>query len=74
MVHVHRLALERGRTAREARDVITGLISHYGQGGAISGNEPDGESYDSAYFILDENETWLVETTEFYWAARQITG
>jgi len=46
-----RLALERGRTAREALDVITGLLAEYGQGGNCGFKHPT--YYHNSFLIAD---------------------
>lgn len=48
--HLMKLALERGKTAREAIDVITSLVAEYGYGS-------EGESFS----IIDPNEAWILE-------------
>ncbi|OQX74409.1 MAG: hypothetical protein B6D61_11650 [Bacteroidetes bacterium 4484_249] len=48
--HLMKLALERGKTAREAIDVITGLVKEYGYGS-------EGESIS----IIDPDEAWILE-------------
>lgn len=48
--HLMDLALQRAKTAREAIDVITGLVEDYGYGS-------EGESFS----IADPNEVWLLE-------------
>jgi secernin len=63
-----RLALERGRTAREALEVIATLIESYGQGGAAMA--PDGAGYHNAFLLADPEEAWILETSNRRWAAR----
>lgn len=48
--HLMRLALERSETAREAVEVITGLVDKYGYGS-------EGESFS----IIDPEEAWILE-------------
>lgn len=64
-----RLALERSRTAREAVEVIAGLIERYGQGGPAFG--PDKAGYHNSFTVADPMGVWLLETTGRRWAARQ---
>jgi len=67
-----RLGLERGRTAREALDVITTLIERYGQfGSGLPGAGLEG-AYDNSFIIADAREAWVLETAGRRWAAKKI--
>jgi len=66
-----RLGLERGRTAREALEVIAALLETHGQGGAALG--PDAAGYHNAFALADPSSCWLLETSGRHWAARQVT-
>ncbi len=66
-----RLGLERGSTAAEAKDVITGLLERHGQGGvAVKGTK---RSYHNSFIIADGTEAWVLETSGRHWAARRTT-
>jgi secernin len=64
-----RLALERGRSAREALEVIATLIEYYGQGGSADGPGTDG--YHNGFLLADAEEAWILETSNRHWAARR---
>lgn len=67
-----RLGLERGETARQALDVITGLLETYGQGGpALPGTET---GYHNSFLIADPAGAWILETSGRRWAAKQVHG
>ena len=66
-----RLGLERGRTAREALEVIAGLIEVHGQGGPALA--PGGAGYHNAFALADPDEAWLMQTSGRRWAARRAT-
>jgi len=65
-----RLALERGRTAREALDVITGLLAQYGQGGNCGFQHAT--YYHNSFLIADPHSAWALETAGPHWAAEQV--
>ncbi len=65
-----RLGLERGRTAREALEVIATLIETHGQGGAALA--PDAGGYHNSFLLADPDEAWLLETSNRRWAARRM--
>jgi len=65
-----RLGLERGRTAREALEVMATLIETHGQGGAAFG--PGKAGYHNGFLIADPDETWILQTSNRRWAARRI--
>jgi dipeptidase len=65
-----RLALERAATAREALDVITGLLSQYGQAGNCGFSHPF--TYDNSYLLADPHEAWVLETAGREWAAVKV--
>lgn len=67
-----RLALERAATARQAVEVIAGLLSEYGQGG--NHGLFHSFSYHSSFLMADPDEAWLLETAGRHWAARQVRG
>jgi secernin len=65
-----RLGLERGRDAREALEIIAGLIETHGQGGAAMA--PDGGGYHNSFLIADPEAAWMMETSGRRWAARPV--
>ena len=64
-----RLGIERGRTAAHAVDVMTSLISKYGQG-KFEGVEVG--SYDNSFIVADPREAYVVETAGREWAVKRV--
>jgi len=64
-----RLGLERGRSAREALEVIAALLEKHGQGGPALA--PDAAGYHNAFVLADPAESWLLETSNRRWGARR---
>jgi len=65
-----RLALERGRSARAALEVVAGLVERHGQGGAALA--PEGAGYHNSFVLADASQAWLLETSNRRWAARPL--
>jgi dipeptidase len=65
-----RLGLERGRTAGEAKRVITGLLERHGQGG--SAQHGGDRRYHGSFIIADAAEAWVLETSARHWVARRV--
>jgi len=66
-----RLGLERGRTAREALDVIADLMVEFGQGG--SGSEHMNAAYSNSFIIADAAEAYILETSDRRYAWKKVT-
>jgi len=65
-----RLGLERAQTATQAVDVIVELLDEYGQGGNCV---QDGHLYyHNSFLIADPLESWVLETVDRHWFARQV--
>lgn len=67
-----RLGLERSKTAAEAVDVMTGLISEYGQGKFE--NDADVRTYDNGYIVADPHDAYVIETAGHDWAVKKVDG
>ncbi len=65
-----RLGLERGRTAREALEVVVTLVERHGQGGAALA--PDEGGYHNSFVLADPAEAWHLETSNRHWFARRV--
>ncbi|MEZ4864713.1 MAG: C69 family dipeptidase [Caldilineaceae bacterium] len=69
-MEILRLGLERARTAAEAVDVITGLVSVYGQGKFA--NDAGVRTYDNGYIVADPHEAYVIETAGHEWVVKQV--
>ncbi|MHC4129810.1 MAG: DUF3471 domain-containing protein, partial [Planctomycetota bacterium] len=68
-----RLGLERGRTARQALEVITSLLETHGQfGSGIPAMGAAEGAYHNSYIIADPREAWVLETAGRHWVARRL--
>ncbi|WAQ94174.1 SCRN2-like protein [Mya arenaria] len=74
-MYLVRLGLERSSKAREAIDVISGLLVTHGQGGICSEDHNFGQwTYHKSFVIADKQEAWLLETADKMWAAKKLTN
>lgn len=64
-----RLALERAATAREAANLIIGLLERYGQGGG-AGFSDKNFRYDNSFLIADASSIHVLETAGRSWALK----
>lgn len=67
-----RLGLERGKSAKEAVDVMTGLITEFGQG--KFDNDAGVRTYDNSYIVADPKEAYVIETAGHEWAVKRVDG
>ena len=67
-----RLALERARTALEAKELICTLLAAYGQGGncGFGGGE---FYYSNGFLLVDRTECIVLETVGREWACKRVT-
>jgi dipeptidase len=65
-----RLALERGKSAAEAMQVIIDLLEQYGQSGNCGYAHPF--YYHNSYIICDRGEAWVLETVGKEWVAEKV--
>jgi secernin len=65
-----RLGLERSRSAAEALEVITGLVSRFGQGKFANGAGI--RTYDNGYIVADPHEAFIIETAGHQWAVKEV--
>ncbi len=65
-----RLALERAKTASEAVEVIVNLLEEFGQGGNCV--QTGHLYYHNSFLMTDATESWVLETVDKHWAARQV--
>lgn len=68
---LHRLGLERGKTAEGCVDVIAQLLEEYGQGGSYGMDDAD-ILYHNSFVIVDPKEAWILETCGKFWAAEKL--
>jgi len=65
-----RLALERSRTAAEARDTIISLLEAHGQGGRCGYRQ--GLFYMNGFLIADPEDAYVLETIQRWWAWKRV--
>lgn len=66
-----RLALERCKSAREAIECISGLLTAYGQN-ACGGYKNKKFYYHNSFLIADPDEAWVLETAGKEWAVEKV--
>jgi secernin len=68
-----RLGLERGATAQEAMECITGLLETFGQSGPCCAQDDPDFDYHNSFLIVDPTEAWVLETAGRQWVAKRYT-
>jgi len=66
-----RLGLERGKSAKEAVNVITNLLENYGQGGSCAYDQ-QGWIYHNSFLIADSQEAYVLDTADRWWIAEAV--
>ncbi len=66
-----RLGLERGKTAKEAMNIIIDLLEKFGQGGGCSYNDPNW-LYHNSFIIADPKEAYILETADEWWIVERV--
>jgi len=69
-MEILRLGLERSKSAEKAVDVITGLVSEFGQGKFA--NNAGVRTYDNIFLIADPISAYVVECVGHDWAVKQV--
>jgi secernin len=67
-----RIALERSKSAREARDTIVELMNAHGQGGVHTFGGV--KYYHNSFLIADPDEAYILETAGAHWVSKIISG
>ena len=65
-----RIALEKAATAREAIDVISGLLKEHGQN--ANAHPTMDRRYENTFILCDPEEAWVMETAGREWAAKKV--
>jgi secernin len=66
-----RLGLERGKTARDAMDIMIDLLETYGQGGGCAYDDPSW-MYHNSFIIADPKEAYVLETADKWWIVEKV--
>jgi secernin len=66
-----RLGLERGKSAKEALEIITDLLEKYGQGGGCAYDDP-GWMYHNSFIVADSKEAHVLETADNWWIVEKV--
>src|SRR5580700_4031040 len=67
-----RLGLERARSAEEAVEIMTELLTTLGQGGIADATHQ--EAYDSSFLIADPGQAFILDTAGTDFAAAPVSG
>jgi len=65
-----RLGLERGKTAKEALDIIIDLLEKHGQGGNCAYGAK--MKYHNSFIIADPSEAYVLETADDWWIVENV--
>ena len=65
-----RIALEKAAAAREAIDVISGLLKEHGQN--ANAHPTMDRRYENTFILCDPEEAWVMETAGREWAAKKV--
>jgi len=68
-----RLALERGKSAEEAREIIISLLQQFGQN-ACGGYQNKSFYYHNSFLIADSENAFILETSGKSWAWKKVTS
>ncbi|MFX0005230.1 MAG: peptidase C69 [Promethearchaeota archaeon] len=66
-----RLGLERGKTAKDAMNIIISLLETYGQGGGCAYHDPSW-MYHNSFIIADPKEAYVLETADKWWIIEKV--
>jgi secernin len=66
-----RLGLERGKSAKEAVEIITDLLEKYGQGGGCAYDDPSW-MYHNSFIVADSKEAYVLETADNWWIVEKV--
>lgn len=66
-----RLGLERGKTAKEALNIITELLDNHGQGGGCAFNDQSW-IYHNSFIIADPKKAYVLETADKWWIVEKV--